>query len=78
VIRKEALPSPDVDRSNRSGSPKPDRFDASSAKAVPNEKTLIVERLEGSAGRAEGGRKVLLTMFARQIFPSRRAIERFR
>jgi hypothetical protein len=48
------------------------------AKAVPVEKILISERLGYFAGQAGDGRKVLLTMFARQFFPSCRAMERFR
>jgi hypothetical protein len=67
------------------GSPKPDRGSIepfglsqaqgsaiSSAKAVPDGKMLMFEGVGCLSGRAEGGRKVLLTMFARQIFPSRR------
>jgi hypothetical protein len=50
-------------------SPKP-RFSDNTAKAVPVEKTSILEGLRCFAGALPGGNKVLLTMFARQLFPS--------
>jgi phosphate/sulfate permease len=41
-----------------------------SAKAVPVWKTTIFEGVSCFAGAITDGRKVLLTMFARQFFPS--------
>jgi hypothetical protein len=43
---------------------------ASSAKAVPSLEMQVCKWLSGFSGREPGGRKVLLTMFARQFFPS--------
>jgi hypothetical protein len=53
------------------------RFAKLSAKAVPSRKIPAFQDLEYFGGAKRGGRKVLLTMFARQLFPSRRAIETF-
>jgi hypothetical protein len=39
---------------------------------------IVLEGVSYFAGRAPGGRKVLLTMFARQFFPSCMRMERFR
>jgi hypothetical protein len=55
---------------NPFGSPKPHRFALCSAKAVPSLKMLDFEGVRHSPDDAKGGRKVLLTMFARQFFPS--------
>jgi hypothetical protein len=53
------------------------RFTGYSAKAVPTAKPLILEWLSCSGGGLRGGNKVLLTMLARQFFPSGGAKERF-
>jgi hypothetical protein len=45
---------------------------------VPTRKMPMLERVRYFVGCAAGGRKVLLTMFARQFFPSWRQPERFR
>jgi hypothetical protein len=71
------LPSQAVaDPANRQSSPKP-RFASVVAKAVPVEKVSILEWVSGLNGAPTGGNKGLLTMFARQLFPSWRAKERF-
>jgi hypothetical protein len=57
-------------------SPKP-RLAINTAKAVPVEKISILEWVRCLSGGQPGGNKVVLTMFARQLFPSWRAMERF-
>jgi hypothetical protein len=59
------------------GSPKP-RFAEYSAKAVPVWKIVIFECVRFLGGPKSVGRKVLLTMFARQFFPTAGAKEIFR
>src|SRR5215470_7824770 len=59
------------------GSPKP-RFAEYSAKAVPVWKIVISEWVIFLGGLETVGRKVLLTMFARQFFPTADANETFR
>jgi hypothetical protein len=52
-------------------------FGILSAKAVPTRKMHCCEYVEGFAEQSGGGRKVLLTMFARQLFPTSATIETF-
>jgi hypothetical protein len=58
------------------GSPKP-RLTMLTAKAVPVWKALLFQKVDSSGGGPAGGNKVLLTMFARQLFPSGGAKESF-
>jgi hypothetical protein len=60
------------------GSPKPRGHANGSAKAVPSRKVTYFEWVGYFSGRLAGGRKVSLTMFARQIFPTWTPMERFR
>src|SRR4029453_14507085 len=52
------------------GSPKPAGHASYSAKAVPSREIPGLQGVRRFLGCEAGGRKVLLTMFARQIFPT--------
>src|ERR1700730_449065 len=58
------------------GSPKPCGSHSSQRKPCQRGKSRYFRDLSVLEGAEGGGRKVLLTMFARQLFPSRRPIER--
>src|SRR5690349_15315543 len=53
------------------------RFAEDRANAVPSGKIQCFESFRGLRTPKAGGRKVLLTMFARQLFPSGPQFERF-
>ena len=72
-----ALPGLDLaDPVEPPGSPKP-RLAEVTAKAVPDLKIFYFSGLDDLEAICRAGNKVLLTMFARQLFPSPRSKERF-
>jgi hypothetical protein len=73
----ETLPGLFCGSENRQSSPKL-RFAELSAKVVPVWKVQSLQWFGNSPEHLPRGNKVLLTMFARQLFPSSRANERFR
>jgi hypothetical protein len=61
---------------NREGSPKPRGSAWASANAVPIRKMMSAQGFKRFAAGERGGNKLLLTMFARQVFPTATVKER--
>jgi hypothetical protein len=78
MIRRETLPGAIADRSEPVRLSQAAVLEAYRAKAVPTEKAFIFKWRGDLSGVLRGGNNRLLTMFARQDFPSWPAKERFR